>query len=192
VKVDYFLQWFVRSDFSEPIEGSLWVQVHLPRKLLHPKRPFYLNLLDNTLQIVDFIQAIAKNQQQNTAFRQPHFPHQQKKKKTKSAELEMEQSQPPPPPPQPTARYFVVKSKSTNSLQVALLNDIWAVTLRKNPPHPHQILNDAFEVSNASQPLVVLTLFSLKSGPVYLIFSANLTKKYFGFAQQLQTVPEPS
>ncbi|KAL6069548.1 YTH domain-containing protein [Balamuthia mandrillaris] len=63
-------------------------------------------------------------------------------------------------------RYFVLKSNGFESLHLSRKEGIWATPLRKNPPQPHQLLNEAFQSSER----------------VLLVLSVNKTKSWKGFA----------
>lgn len=74
----------------------------------------------------------------------------------------------------PNRQYFIVKANSIESLAKSIREGIWAIPLRKQPPHFYQTLNHALQESE-----------------VILIFSVNNTKKYQGYAVMLDAVPTP-
>ncbi len=43
-------------------------------------------------------------------------------------------------------RYFIVKTKNTASLSISFRENIWAVPVRKHPPHIHESINEILEV----------------------------------------------
>ncbi|KAG2172969.1 hypothetical protein INT44_004710 [Umbelopsis vinacea] len=92
-------------------------------------------------------------------------------------------AQPPLPSPQerhpsidsnasnPSVRYFILKSLTADDLDISVERGVWATQ-----PHNEASLNRAFKTSSA----------------VYLIFSANKSGEFYGYARMLQPiVPNP-
>jgi hypothetical protein len=68
-------------------------------------------------------------------------------------------------------RYFILKSLTTDDLDISVERGVWATQ-----PHNEASLNRAFKTSTA----------------VYLIFSANKSGEFYGYARMLQPiVPNP-
>lgn len=71
----------------------------------------------------------------------------------------------------PSVRYFILKSLTTDDLDISVEKGVWATQ-----PHNEASLNRAFKTSSA----------------VYLIFSANKSGEFYGYARMLQPiVPNP-
>lgn len=71
----------------------------------------------------------------------------------------------------PSVRYFILKSLTTDDLDISVDRGVWATQ-----PHNEASLNRAFKTSSA----------------VYLIFSANKSGEFYGYARMLQPiVPNP-
>ncbi|CAM0137878.1 hypothetical protein VKS41_001097 [Umbelopsis sp. WA50703] len=73
----------------------------------------------------------------------------------------------------PSVRYFILKSLTTDDLDISVERGVWATQ-----PHNEANLNRAFKTSSA----------------VYLIFSANKSGEFYGYARMMQPIMpnEPS
>ncbi|KAI8577004.1 hypothetical protein K450DRAFT_253927 [Umbelopsis ramanniana AG] len=87
-------------------------------------------------------------------------------------------AQPPPSPQErhpsidsnasnPSVRYFILKSLTADDLDISVERGVWATQ-----PHNEASLNRAFKTSSA----------------VYLIFSANKSGEFYGYARMLQPI----
>ncbi|KYK55474.1 hypothetical protein DCS_07437 [Drechmeria coniospora] len=87
-------------------------------------------------------------------------------------------------------KFFILKSLTLEDLEVSVKSGIWATQA-----HNEQALNDAFKVSLALQDdegklmlMKILTWRGQKSEKVYLIFSANKSGEYFGYARMASEI----
>ncbi|CAG7918193.1 unnamed protein product [Penicillium olsonii] len=74
-----------------------------------------------------------------------------------------------PPPARVVDRYFIVKSLATEDLELSKINGIWATQ-----SHNEAAMNQAYETADY----------------VYLIFSANKSGEYFGYARMMSPISD--
>lgn len=89
---------------------------------------------------------------------------------------------------QASSKYFIVKSLTLQDLELSVRNGIWATQ-----SHNEEVLNKAFEVSLARfGPLQHEGLMNVLQSTenVYLIFSANKSGEYFGYARMASSILE--
>jgi len=90
---------------------------------------------------------------------------------------------------EPTAkandRYFVMKSLTVEDMELSVRNCIWATQ-----SHNEQALNNAYEVSHPFNLILTHSLPTQTSENVYLIFSANKSGEYFGFARMASPITD--
>lgn len=85
-------------------------------------------------------------------------------------------------------RYFIVKSLTVEDLELSKKSGIWATQ-----PHNESSLNQAFEVSGqfCTRRCAFSDLRSVQTAEhVYLIFSANKSGEYFGYARMLSPITD--
>lgn len=81
-------------------------------------------------------------------------------------------------------RYFIIKSLTLQDLQLSLLSSTWATQ-----SHNEDVLNKAYHVSLSSRHCYQRTRLTRKSAKnVYLIFSANKSGAYFGYARMRSAI----
>ena len=83
-------------------------------------------------------------------------------------------------------KYFVVKSLTVEDLELSARNGIWATQ-----SHNEDALNKAFKVSQSTKALIILTCCKSVEN-VYLIFSANKSGEYFGYARMASPIDDES
>jgi RNA recognition motif-containing protein len=87
-----------------------------------------------------------------------------------------------------TNKYFIVKSLTLQDLELSVRNGIWATQ-----SHNEDVLNKAFRVSAIPFGAVVVCVDAnaIQSAEnVYLIFSANKSGEYFGYARMASPILE--
>ena len=94
--------------------------------------------------------------------------------------------------PEPTTRvkekFFIIKSLTVEDLELSVRNGIWATQA-----HNEAALNTAFEVRTSFHYLRVwYTDFEQNAEDVYLIFSANKSGEYFGYARMVSSISDES
>lgn len=86
----------------------------------------------------------------------------------------------------PTDKYFVVKSLTVEDLELSVRNGIWATQT-----HNEEALNKAFKVSPVGYLRKIISQNSdnnQSAENVYLIFSANKSGEYFGYARMTSPI----
>jgi hypothetical protein len=85
-----------------------------------------------------------------------------------------------------SSKYFIVKSLTLQDLELSVRNGIWATQ-----SHNEDVLNKAFRVSSHSGFHCWLNTDSQQSTEnVFLIFSANKSGEYFGYARMTSPILE--
>lgn len=93
-----------------------------------------------------------------------------------------------PPPARLVDRYFIVKSLTVEDLELSKQSGIWATQ-----SHNEAAMNQAFEVSidlctsYSNNPRLT---FAQTTDYVYLIFSANKSGEYFGYARMMSPISD--
>ena len=84
-----------------------------------------------------------------------------------------------------TDKYFIMKSLTVEDMELSVRNSIWATQA-----HNEGALNKAYEVSFAGPFQCCYRSPGQTSENVYLIFSANKSGEYFGFARMASPITE--
>jgi RNA recognition motif-containing protein len=85
-------------------------------------------------------------------------------------------------------KFFVVKSLTVEDLERSVASGIWATQA-----HNENALNTAFQVSSAPNPRCHRFTYSCQAAEnVYLIFSANKSGEYFGYARMESSIDDES
>ncbi|KAK2788917.1 hypothetical protein FQN52_006450 [Onygenales sp. PD_12] len=79
-------------------------------------------------------------------------------------------------------RFFIVKSLTIEDIERSRVSGVWATQ-----KHNEATLNHAYEVGDPDLPKPDLVQHSSKA--VYLIFSANKSGEYFGYARMVSPIP---
>lgn len=85
-------------------------------------------------------------------------------------------------------KFFIVKSLTVEDLEMSVRNGIWATQ-----SHNEEALNKAYKVSFCTlqeKPLLPLLTQIQTADTVYLIFSANKSGEYFGYAKMTSPINE--
>jgi hypothetical protein len=82
-------------------------------------------------------------------------------------------------------RFFIVKSLTLQELEQSVVHGIWATQA-----HNEQILNKAFEESAQYFSIILMLTRHKAANHVYLIFSANKSGEYFGYARMASPITE--
>lgn len=83
-------------------------------------------------------------------------------------------------------RFFVLKSLTHQDLEQSVRTGVWATQ-----SHNEEILNNAFKVYETKLEggaRIMLTTYTQNTESVYLIFSANKSGEYFGFARMVSQI----
>ena len=89
------------------------------------------------------------------------------------------------PPAKHADKYFVMKSLTVEDMELSVRNSIWATQ-----GHNEDALNKAFEVSDLCLTMKFVLTLGKTTENVYLIFSANKSGEYFGFARMASPISE--
>lgn len=92
-----------------------------------------------------------------------------------------------PPPARLVDRYFIVKSLTVEDLELSKQSGIWATQ-----SHNEAVMNQAFEVSIDLYTALQCRKLTLAQTTdyVYLIFSANKSGEYFGYARMMSPISD--
>ncbi|KAL8661838.1 MAG: hypothetical protein Q9202_005264 [Teloschistes flavicans] len=82
-------------------------------------------------------------------------------------------------------KFFIMKSLTVEDMELSVRNSIWATQA-----HNEEALNTAFEVRKDDRSMVNLLIEDQTVENVYLIFSANKSGEYFGYAQMASPITE--
>ena len=82
-------------------------------------------------------------------------------------------------------KFFIMKSLTVEDMELSIRNSIWATQA-----HNEEALNKAFEVSVSWKASSRMTYAKQTAENVYLIFSANKSGEYFGYARMASTISE--
>ena len=55
-------------------------------------------------------------------------------------------------------KYSICKPKGLKNLERSWKENIWSIPLRKDPPHPIQVINQAFKVISSPHPRSIINL----------------------------------
>jgi hypothetical protein len=85
-------------------------------------------------------------------------------------------------------KFFILKSLTVENLELSVRTGIWATQ-----PHNEDILNNALEVGAVGSEAghdIELTMRDQTADSVYLVFSANKSGEYFGYARMISQINE--
>ncbi|KAL8836369.1 MAG: hypothetical protein Q9170_002942 [Blastenia crenularia] len=87
--------------------------------------------------------------------------------------------------PKGTDKFFVMKSLTVEDMELSVRNNIWATQA-----HNEEALNKAFEVGNTNSADRISLIKVQSAENVYLVFSANKSGEYFGYARMASPITE--
>ncbi|KAL8703610.1 MAG: hypothetical protein Q9201_003209 [Fulgogasparrea decipioides] len=82
-------------------------------------------------------------------------------------------------------KFFIMKSLTVEDMELSVRNSIWATQA-----HNEEALNKAFEVGHGGSLVQMLLTETQMVENVYLIFSANKSGEYFGYARMASPITE--
>ncbi|KAI4211413.1 MAG: hypothetical protein LQ351_005839 [Letrouitia transgressa] len=85
--------------------------------------------------------------------------------------------------PQKVDRYFIMKSLTAEDIELSIRNSIWATQA-----HNEEALNKAFNVGSFAAIGIFYADSRQTSKNVYLVFSANKSGEYFGYARMASPI----